>query len=476
MHRLFLCLLLFLTGSSWVASAATIEVRAIDTDRQTLFEGASVRFEISLQTGTVEVFEDVTDEFGLARAEFAYPSAVGESLPEAPQGRVFPNPADQMISLSIATLEKSLSDFRLALYDVRGRQVCSGTPEGGELALERPLPSGTYLYRLQRDSRTVDSGKFSVVGALSRIRFQREPAVEAEKSSAGVANIIVTAEGFRDTSRVVIFYGDYNLFAFGLEFLPAARTLDLNVWTLTGEWPLASATVLVRTSQGEAFAGTTDASGEVALDYVFRSQLDSLKIYLDGYPGYSNGTSALIDTSLAVVCGGRIDAANCFAWPETLTVAAMDPRLERPVRLQALQDVHFDDEVIRDGVSWIHQRNESFETEIVTTCVDSEYEGNGYGDPVPEELLNWFRGVVAHIDDELEQPNGTRLNTMIVVERDSMSMRLDRVHYMTCNPWSGPGNMRGFYDWYDYLHWAWAEVPLNTSYGTVMEGQVPFLL
>jgi len=187
------------------------------------------------------------------------------------------------------------------------------------------------------------------------------------------------------------------------------QTLDIDVWNITGDTPLAGGTVRGISSQG-IFSGVTDGSGHVAFDFDYTAMDDEVAIVFDGYPGYTNGTGALIDPDLAVATGGRIDAAASFASPDTIHVDPEDPRLDEMVRLQLLPDEYFEDGIFRDMMGIIMNRDDPYMTDILSNWMNQNtWE---LGGPLPQDYLDDWVAVVEGISAESSQVNGAQLIQM----------------------------------------------------------------
>lgn len=189
--------LALITATALPLAAMEIHVHVQDATTTDPLEAAYVRYIFNPGTAVTDTAEGYTNLNGDLSFIHNIVSSVND-IPSFAMSRPYPNPTGSTAFFDFQNPDKASSVLTISLYDLRGRLRGKGDVGAGAVSLDRPLPSGNYLYRVDDRGSMRSSGKLTVLGQLTRIEFRPSAIVSDPKAFADAVDILVQADGYDD--------------------------------------------------------------------------------------------------------------------------------------------------------------------------------------------------------------------------------------------------------------------------------------
>jgi endonuclease/exonuclease/phosphatase family metal-dependent hydrolase len=285
-----------------------ISVHVQDATTTDPIEAAYVRYIFNPGTVAVDTVDGYTDATGGLLITHDLVSSVND-LPGFAVSRPYPNPAASTAYFDVQSPDKAATALSFALYDLRGRLVGNGEVGDGSVVLDRPLVSGSYLYRLYDGCSVKTTGKLAVLGRLERVVFTQSVLSGSSKVGADPVDILVQATGYEDHTESQLLGDGNHLMTFnlvsqnpfdGLTF-GGDSTFEVMTWNLQQFPKNGTVTVDIVIQIIESLEIDIIALQEIQDSYYFNQLRESLA----GWDGI-RATSAPYDWNLAFLY--RIDS------------------------------------------------------------------------------------------------------------------------------------------------------------------------
>jgi hypothetical protein len=375
---LILCSLL---ASATPLVAMTVYVHVQDTGTTDSIEGAYVRYIFNPGAAYADTADGFTNTSGDLTLQHDLVTGADE-IPALAISRPYPNPAGPTAYFDLHGTEKASETLLFALYDLRGRLVEHGYTKDGAVALDRPLASGSYLYRLKDEGAIRAAGKLVVLDRLDKIEFKRTARAEGTKAEADPVDILIQAEGYEDYTESDELAEGNHYSTFGL--IPDAgspTSLAIKVFNISGSQQLVDGAITLS-------RGTYSQSESAGLDSIYNFSIpasaDSVEFSVAGFVGYEGTPFSIL----------RTDRVAARGWVADDQTPAPADSLAAEMYLEIIPELKMADSLFRGSVGFVERRYFDFTIELLTNTAESDFTI-----PADEYTLDRLRTAVANLLD-----------------------------------------------------------------------------
>lgn len=297
------------------AMTATIHVAVIDSLNRAPVESALVRYCFEAPQDTAS---GLTGADGTATLQHDVITGVA-SAARASIGIPFPNPAGDAVFLPFVSAGKTAAETPLALYDLRGRKLCSGQ---GSLTLDTPLPAGSYIIAIETGGQRA-ARRVAALGGLSRISlYETAPACGAASTGADPATVLVRRAGYAPLDATRLVMPGANEHAFSLLPEWPARRVHGTLWNETGDSTLGVGALNFRSVGGTTSVANVGPDGSFEISFAL-PETTLMDVWYSGNPAYSTNTFTWCKRDVPASIGVTGTSVGVYS-PDTMRVRLGD--------------------------------------------------------------------------------------------------------------------------------------------------------